>query len=76
MDNVEVSVLEIDGVEYIIADNILDKDNNVMYYYFVNKDNPEDYIIQKLADDNDSLLGVSEEEFDKALSLLKEKYYN
>ncbi|MBQ2640121.1 MAG: hypothetical protein IJF92_05140 [Bacilli bacterium] len=76
MNNVEVSVLDIDGVEYVIADNILDNSDNIMYYYFVNKDNPEDYIIQKLADDNDSLLPVTEDEFDKALDLLKNKYYN
>lgn len=76
MDEVSVDVLEIDNKEYIVVDNLLDSENNVMYYYFANKENPEDYLIQKLADDNDTLLSINENEFEMALGLLRDKYFN
>ena len=76
MEDVSVDVLEIDNKEYVIIDNLLDSENNIMYYFFANKENPEDYLIQKLADDNDTLLSIYENEFNTALDLLREKYFN
>ena len=76
MEDVSVDVLEIDNKEYVIIDNLLDSENNIMYYFFANKENPEDYLIQKLADDNDTLLSIDENEFNTALDLLREKYFN
>ena len=76
MEDVSVDVLEIDNKEYVIIDNLLDSENNIMYYFFANKENPEDYLIQKLADDNDTLLSIDENEFNNILDLLREKYFN
>lgn len=70
----EIYSLEIDGKQYLIVDQIKDKDNE--FVYFSNEDNPKDFCIRKLAkDDNDMLIGLdSDEEFDYALSLFFDKH--
>ncbi|MBR2248636.1 MAG: hypothetical protein IKG58_01260 [Bacilli bacterium] len=76
MEDVSVDVLQIDNKEYVIIDNLLDSDSNIMYYYFANKENPEDYLIQKLADDNGTLHSITRDEFNMALGLLRKKYFS
>ncbi len=70
----DIYTLEIDGKQYLIIDQIKDKDNE--FVYFSNEEDPKDFCIRKLAsDDNDTLVGLdSDEEFDYALGLFLDKH--
>ena len=70
----DIYTLEIDGKQYLIIDQIKDKDNE--FVYFSNEEDPKDFCIRKLAsDDNDALVGLdSDEEFDYALGLFLDKH--
>ena len=70
----KVYSLEIDGKQYLIIDQIKDKNNE--FVYFSNEKYPKDFCIRKLAkDDNDLLIGLdSNEEFDYALKLFIAKH--
>lgn len=69
----EVTCITIDDKDYIILDEIEDK--NTTYVYLSNKDDDEDFFIR--IKENEELLPLnSNEEFDKALKLFKDKHIN
>lgn len=77
MDEVQVDVIEIDGVEYMLLDTLII--NNQNYYYFVNMEDSTDMQIfkDKVVDGEECFVSVdSDAEFDKALLLFGEKYAN
>ncbi len=71
MEDIETSVVEIDGKEFFLL-NTLDK-----YMFYVDKDNPEDfYIFKEVNVDGEGYI-VSlddEDEYDNALDMYYEKY--
>lgn len=72
MEELEFEVIEIDNKPYIILDKI--SDNNSTYYYLSNENDPEDFFVQKLNNQEELISLSSKEEFDKAMSLYLEKY--
>lgn len=70
----EIYSLEIDGKQYLIIDQIKDKNNE--FVYFSNEKDPKDFCIRKLAnDDSDALIGLdSDEEFDYAFGLFLDRH--
>lgn len=70
MNEVEISVIEIDGERYFLVDNLVGEDNT--YYYFSNiKDNKD---IKVFKEDEDDFISLNERELEKALSLFYKKY--
>lgn len=71
----EVKTINMDGIEYIVADEILIDD--IKYIYLSNENDPIDFIIQKIEIDNNEEYLVKlkdEEEFDKALQVFFNKH--
>ena len=77
MEEVEVSVYEIDGKKCILIDSVNDSKN--IYHYFSNVKNQLDIYVLKdgIGDEEDSYVSLStEHEFNYALSLFYDKYRN
>lgn len=75
MEEVEVSVVQIDGKKYVLADSINDSKN--VYHYFSNIENQMDIYVLKdgKEDEVDSYVSLDTEyEFKYALSLFYDKY--
>ena len=71
MEDIETSVVEIDGKEFFLL-NTLDK-----YMFYVDKDNPEDFYIFKEVnvDGEEYIVSLDDEdEYDNALDMYYEKY--
>lgn len=71
MEEIELDVLTIDDKEYIVIDEINDNENT--YCYLCNDLNDEEFFIKKIKE-NQLLPIDSEEEFNKALKLFKDKH--
>lgn len=67
----EVEIINIDDKEYALIDTIKSEENT--YNYFVNTENAMDFCILK-EDVEDYISLDNEAEFNKALSLYKEKH--
>lgn len=67
----EVEVINIDDKEYALIDTIKSEENT--YNYFVNTENVMDFCILK-EDAEDYISLDNESEFNKALSLYKDKH--
>lgn len=77
MEEIQVDVIEIDGIEYMLLDTLMM--NNQNYYYFVNVEDSTDMQIfkDKVVDGEECFVSVdSDAEFDKALLLFGNKYAN
>ena len=69
----ELTIVELEGKEYSIIDEI--KVNDTIYVYFINPKDLTDFCIRKTVDETkEILIGLDDvEEFNKALKLFEEK---
>ena len=71
---VDMNVIKIDGDEYIILDEI--KNGKAMYIYLSNSNNPKDFFVRKVLDDNKEDLEKldNQEEFAVSMKLFNDKH--
>lgn len=78
MEEKEYNVITLeDNIEYTEIDRI--EDNNNIYVVLSDLENPENFCIRKLINENNKefIVGLdSKEEFDKVLKIFTEKYIN
>ena len=78
MEEKEYNVITLeDNIEYTEIDRI--EDNNNIYVVLSDLENPENFCIRKLINENNDefIVGLdSKEEFDKVLKIFTEKYTN
>lgn len=78
MEEKEYNVITLeDNIEYTEIDRI--EDNNNIYVVLSDLENPENFCIRKLINENNEefIVGLdSKEEFDKVLKIFTEKYTN
>ena len=78
MEEKEYNVITLeDNIEYTEIDRI--EDNNNIYVVLSDLENPENFCIRKLINENNEefIIGLdSKEEFDKVLKIFTEKYTN
>lgn len=78
MEEKEYNVITLeDNIEYTEIDRI--EDNNNIYVVLSDLENPENFCIRKLINENNKefIVGLdSKEEFDKVLKIFTEKYTN
>ena len=78
MEEKEYNVVTLeDGVKYTEIDRI--EDDNKVYVFLSNVDNPEDFCVRKLIeqDGSECIIGLdNREEFDRVFNLFTKKYNN
>lgn len=74
---VELNLYKIEDIEYIEIDRITNNNNNV-YAFLANKEDPKDFCIRKVDGENSTKLLplTTEEEFDTVLKIFIEKHKN
>lgn len=73
---VELNLYKIEDIEYVEIDRIINNDN--VYAFLANKEDPKDFCIRKADNGNPSNLLplTTEEEFDTVLKIFIEKHKN
>lgn len=71
---VDMNVIKIDGDEYIILDEI--KNGKTMYIYLSNSNNPKDFFVRKVLEDNkEELVNLdNQDEFALSMKLFNDKH--